>query len=84
MLGAIELLRGLMAKLINIHKFHGQKIKTGEIIALHISGFRAGRNVAGERKGILFALKSGTVRYQTRGRKTRKRTYISVIEKETA
>lgn len=63
-----------------IYKFGGQYIKTGQIISINVGHFRAGKNVAGQRKGKLFALKKGIVKYQTIGRRSRKRTYISVRE----
>ena len=69
-----------MGKLINVYKFGGQKIRTGQIIALRMPHLKAGQNVGGQRRGILFALKDGIVVYQTVGRAKRKRTYVSVKE----
>ena len=69
-----------MAKITQVYKYGGQVVRTGQIIAINIARFKAGKNVGGNRSRMLYALKDGALRYKTIGRRKNRRILVSVEE----
>ena len=84
--GSTQLGRDSISKRLGVKIFGGQKVKSGQIIVRQRgTKFRVGRNVKRAEDDTLFAVKNGTVKFDTKKVKlftgklvTRK--FVSVIE----